>query len=171
MNMTNGNEFVKLALRIDGLSLRKEIVFCEPVENGTFIIRNIPAFVYGVGYGDEIQLQSEESGDFSVIRRGGNVAIRVFIDGSLERTEVDHIIQAVTHAKGLHEIARNARNENDSSLLLLSFPIAFGFSEIEKLMTTLQSLNAKWEYANVYNESGEPLNWWLVKNENSASSK
>lgn len=159
--MKNRNELIKVALRIDGLSIRKEIVLCEPLEKGSFIVRNIPAFVYGVGYGDKIQLQSEESGDFSIAHREGNIAIRVFVNGTLDCLEIDQVIEAVTRAEGLYEIARNANEESNSSLLLLSFPIAIGFPEIEKLMASLQSLDAKWEYANVYDESGEALNWWF----------
>ena len=159
--MKNRNELIKVALRIVGLSIRKEIVLCEPLEKGSFIVRNIPAFVYGVGYGDKIQLQSEESGDFSITHREGNIAIRVFVNGTLDCPEIDQVIEAVTRAEGLYEIARNANEESNSSLLLLSFPIAIGFPEIEKLMASLQSLDAKWEYANVYDESGEALNWWL----------
>lgn len=160
-SMHNEESFTKIALRTDGLSIGKESVFAELLSDDLFVIRSIPAFIYGVAYGDEIKLLDVQTGDFSVVKHGGNIAIRIFVNSTLNNTLIDNLIEEVTRFKGLHEIAKNTIVGKDISMLLLSLPVKLGFVEIEKLMASLSPLNAKWEYANVYDESGTALNWWF----------
>lgn len=157
--MSKRKKLERVGLKIDNLSVKKEFILAERIDSRHFIIRNIPAFVYGSAYGDEIELVGD-AGEFRVYKRSGHITIRAFVPGVLNSVEVDQIINAVTDVGGLHEIGKNARSNDDSSLLLLSIPVSVGFPKIEVFMHSLEAIGAKWEYGNVYSDDGAPLNWW-----------
>jgi hypothetical protein len=153
------SNLVRIPLKVDDLSIDKEVVLAEPRSAGRFVVRSIPAFVYGTAYGDEIEVMSE-SGRFEVRERGGHVTIRAFMSGTLDKAAVDGVIEQVSSLGGIHEIARNAKASDDASLLLISIPVAVGFPLIEQMMNRLAPLKVRWEYGNVYAPSGAPLMWW-----------
>lgn len=150
----------RISLKVAGLSVGREVVLAEPCDGNLFIVRSIPAFVYGLAYGDQIEVANLDVGEFRVVERGGQVTLRVFVTGSLERGEIDELIERVTMAEGLHEIGKNAKATADTSLLLLSVPVSLGFSRIEEMMHAVESPSTKWEYGNIYSDDGLPLNWW-----------
>lgn len=158
--MTDDSNLHRISLAVRDLSVSREIVLAESVGDAVYVLRSIPAFAYGVGYADEIRLMDAERGLFEIRSRGGNVTIRVFLDGTLDRPEIDALIDAVSQLGGLHEVGKNASSSNDPSLLLLSIPASQGFPRIEDLMRRLDQTGARWEYGNVYDDQGRPLNWW-----------
>lgn len=150
----------RIPLKVSGLSVDREVLLAEPHGANQFIVQSIPAFIYGLAYGDEIEVENLDTGEFQIVKRGGHVTLRVFLNGPLDRVEIDELIERVTEAGGLHEIGKNAKADADPSLLLLSVPVSIGFLQIEEAMHTVQSVGAKWEFGNVYSEDGAPLNWW-----------
>jgi len=155
-----GQSLKRIPLKVGGLSVDREVVLAKPLGNNRFILQSIPAFIYGLAYGDEIEVENLDTGEFQIVKRGGHVTLRVFLNGPLDRVEIDELIERATEASGLHEIGKNAKANTDSSLLLLSVPVSMGFPRIEEAMKAVQSIDAKWEYGNIYSEDGAPLNWW-----------
>jgi Domain of unknown function (DUF4265) len=147
--------FVRIALKVDNLPINREVVIAVPTTDQQYILRSIPAYVYGTAYGDEIKLLDKDTGAFQVLKRGGHVTLRVFVPGALDRKEIDELIEMVTNVGGIHEIAKNAMDDD-----LLSIPVSVGFPKIEKIMLSVTPIQAKWEYGNVYSEHGALMNWW-----------
>jgi len=113
-----------------------------------------------VAVGDTVRVVDKESGKFDVIARGGQVTIRVFVSGSLNRPDVSALIDSVVQAKGQYEIGKNDTDISGASLLLLSLDAQIGFPKIESLLRAVEGPDVKWEYGNVYASDGRPLNWW-----------
>lgn len=155
------SEPLRIPLKINDLPIDREIILAKPTDqDSTFIVNSIPAFVYGVAFGDRIKINNFESGDFIVTARSGQLAIRIFIDGTLEKDEIRHLMENVTSLGGRFEIGINKEDKNKTSLLLVSVDISKGFSEIESLMKKFEKVGGHWEYGNVYDQVGEPMNWW-----------
>lgn len=150
----------RIPLKVNDLSVDREVLLAEPLGENRYIVQSIPAFIYGLAYGDEIEVENIDTGEFQIVKHGGHVTLRVFLTGPLERAEIDGLIERITEASGLHEIGKNAKANTDSSLLLLSVPVSIGFPRIEEAMKDVQNIDAKWEYGNIYSEDGAPLNWW-----------
>jgi hypothetical protein len=152
---------VRVPLEAAGVSIGREVVLAEPgTEEGTYLLRSIPAFVYGVAAGDAIRILDPASGKFAVLARGGQITIRVFVTGGLERPDVKALIDEVVQAQGQYEIGRNDPRPDGASLLLVSLDSRVGFPKIERMLQTVVGPDVKWEYGNVYDSNGKPLNWW-----------
>ncbi len=123
-------------------------------------LNSIPAFLFGVALHDTVELLDAESGAFNVIRRGGQVTIRLYLKGTLDRIEVTSLLDEITAANGYFEVGKNAKANSGTSLLLLSLPVNLGFPRIEALMAPFHDGTCQWEYGNVYDRQGLPLNWW-----------
>jgi hypothetical protein len=158
--MGKSRNLKRIALRVEKLSIKRESMLAEARGKRKFIIRSIPAFTYGIAYGDEIEILNDEAGEFRVINRSGHVTVRVFLPGGLDKKSIDQLIEAVSILGGLHEIGKNAISEDGLSMLLLSIPVSIGFPKIERLMRDLETIKARWEYGNVYTDDGTALNWW-----------
>ncbi len=141
--------------------MQREIVLAEPGESkDLFIVRNIPAFAYGVAYGDLIQLLDEQSGEICVIRHSGQITLRVFSVGGLGKPEIRSLRDKAIDLKGIYEVGQTNTDLTQASLLLISLNISVGFDEIEKLMSGINTTDNHWEYGNIYDENGISLDWW-----------
>ncbi len=155
------DNLVRIPLKLENLRMQREIVLAEPGEStDLFIVKNIPAFTYGVAYGDLIQLIDEQSGEFRVIRHSGQITLRVFSVGGLEKPEIHLLIDKIIALKGIFEVGKTNVDPTQKSLLLISLDISIGFGEIEKLMSSMNAIDNQWEYGNIYDENGAPLGWW-----------
>ena len=111
-----------------------------------------PGLVYGIAAGDEIELGV--AGEFKVVLRAGNIAVRVFSSESLR--EIEGELTAQIEAIGGRLDGMIMRG------LAYTISYAAGFNAIERIFTVFIQKNPKafWEYGNVYTEDGVPLNWW-----------
>ena len=157
--MTDKN-LVKIPIAINSNEVKREFLLAEKTSTGSFIIRSIPAFTYGYGLGDEIEVINESAGQVSLVKRANNIVIRLFKRGSLNIDIVDDFVNEIESKGGVYEIGTNAKSENESSLLLVSFPLTYGFRNIEKDMKVFNSDDYNWEYGNIYDENGDPIGWW-----------
>jgi hypothetical protein len=156
------SDYLRIPLQIDHSRAQREVILAErPSEHGPYIVRSIPAFIYGIAFGDTIEVLDETAGTFRVLRRDGNVSIRVFIDGDLENSTVRTIIDEVLRLGGQYEIGRSASDQTKQSLLLLSIPISSGFQRIERILDAAVQRGWQWEYGNIYDEDGRQIGWWL----------
>ena len=87
------------------------------------------------------------------VERGGNLCLRVFMREPNEALE-----QQLTG-----EIEKLGGHLDISSERALVYSIHFGvgFQAIEKLLdANVKTGEVRWLYGNVYDDQGEPLNWW-----------
>lgn len=155
------NALVRLPLLFDQANGRREFVLAEPGGAANiFIVRSIPAFTYGLGLNDCVRLLDQESGAYEVTKRGGQIVVRLYVDGSLDHPLIACLVDEVVKRGGLFEVARNTPRNGHKSLLLISLDVEAGFKAIESLMGEYETQEFQWEYGNVYDAAGKPLNWW-----------
>lgn len=158
--MTQEN-YSRLPLLIDNAGGRREVVLAEPWgEANVFIIQSIPAFTYGLGLKDTVRLLNPESGSYEVITRAKQIVVRLYVDGSLDKPEIKSIIDDVLDLGGCFEVGKNTDQADGKSLLLIALSLKVGFGKIEDLLRGFSGVGCQWEYGNVYDSDGNPLNWW-----------
>ncbi|TFW33710.1 DUF4265 domain-containing protein [Massilia horti] len=154
-------QLVRIPLKMGQAHVQREIVLAVPNEShDTFIVRSIPAFAYGVAYGDVIRVLDQASGDFEVLEHNGQVTVRVFVRGSLEKPEIRSLINDILGHKGLYEVGKASDDPDHLSLLLISLDVKIGFPEIEEILSSVKHAGHQWEYGNIYDENGRQLSWW-----------
>lgn len=152
---------VRVPLRIDSNVISREIVIAESTsEKDRYVLKSIPAYAYGIATGDIFEIADYESGQFSVLERGGQVSIRIFVAGPLKPDKLAHFKKSILDCGGLFEIGKKAKSSNETSILLASLRADLGISRISELVKALRFDNSKWEFGNVYDESGK-LEAWL----------
>jgi len=155
------NNFVRLPLLIDKAGGRREVVLAVPSGDGnTFFVQSIPAFTYGLGLNDTIRLQDSVSGSYEVIARAKQVVIRLYADGGLDKPEIQSLIDDVVKFGGCFEVGKNTDKVGGKSLLLIALNLEVGFGKIEELLRPFGGSGYQWEYGNIYDAEGNPLNWW-----------
>lgn len=161
MNDDLNDNLVRIPLKVENSRVGREIVLAEEgISDGNYILRNIPAFADGVAYGDHIHLCDTESGEFKIVQRSGQVTLRIFSLGGLEKKEIHSLIAKVVDLGGSFEVGKENTAPNKRSLLLVSLDINIGFEEIERLMQSISDCGDIWEYGNIYKIDGTPIGWW-----------
>lgn len=147
---------LRCGTRADG-SPRLEPVHAEPLGGLRFRIANSPGWTYGVAAGDEVE-RTDEQGGFKVIRRSGNLAVRLFSTAALPRDHIEALEAQVRERLGgwvdggLEDRAR-----------VFTIPATAGFQEIEALFdpfvrdASIATGTVEWEYGNVHDDTGAPL--------------
>jgi hypothetical protein len=130
----------------------------ERLDATRFRLLYSPGLVYGIAAGDEFEI-TDDRGSFRVLKRSGNVVIRVFSEAPVQDIESTLVSEVVNRLGGRVDgsIAR---------ALALTIPVSAGFPEIEEAFAkfTAHTSGIVWEYGNVYDDSGSPLNWWVKNN-------
>jgi len=116
-----------------------------------------PAFIKGIASGDTIKVDREDPDKpgFELIKRSGNLAVRVFCRGS--STELSDKLTPQLEKLGGELDLESPR------LLVYSIHVSCGFAEIEKILNSAcDGANSVWYYGNVYDavDGQTPLNWW-----------
>ncbi|WP_257166976.1 DUF4265 domain-containing protein [Bradyrhizobium sp. SRS-191] len=143
---------------VDG-RLKREVVLAQMTrQEGQYVIRSIPGFAYGVGLDDVVKIVDPDSGQFEIVSRSGQVAIRAFVEGPLDRPDVRALIDAILSENGTYEAARS---DEDVSLLLLSIHINLGLDKIRSLMKLVAGPDVQWEFGNIFDEDGNLVDWWV----------
>lgn len=147
---------LRFGTRADG-SPRLEPVHAEPLGGLRFRLANSPGWTYGVAAGDEVE-RTDDHGGFKVIRRGGNVAVRLFSTAALRRDHIETLESQVRERLGgwcdgqLEDRAR-----------VFTIPPTTGFEQIEALFdsfvhnASIAADAVEWEYGNVHDDTGAPL--------------
>ncbi|WP_105102530.1 DUF4265 domain-containing protein [Microbulbifer pacificus] len=116
-----------------------------------------PAFIKGIASGDTIKINRKdpEKPGFDLIKRSGNLAVRVFCRGDSTWLS-DQLTPQIEKLGGELDM-------ESPRLLVYSIHVSCGFEEIEKILNgACDGANSVWYYGNVYDpEDGQtPLNWW-----------
>ena len=132
-----------------------EPVHVTHVRDDIYRVLYTPGLVYGIAAEDEIRLLAD--GEFDVVRRAGNLAVRVYSEGAIEGW-AEGFIGEVQHLGGRLD-GRIRRG------LAFAIPASVGFASIEALFGRFVSEHPSchWEYGNVYDAAGKPLEWWLPR--------
>ena len=154
LGITMAEQHIELLVEVANGRRKREPVHVEPLGNSRYRVLFTPGLVYGIAAGDEIEMLDDE-GAFRVVKRGGNLAVRVLSEQPLgERGD---------------QLAAKVQQQLNGSLdgriprgLAFTIPVTTGFTAIEALFNQFVSENpaALWEYGNVYDDKDRPLNWW-----------
>lgn len=116
-----------------------------------------PLLVRNLAAGDKIKLVDPTAGNYELLQRSGNLAIRVFRRHQLDVVE-EYLTPAIEKLDGALDI-------NSERALVYSIHYSIGFTVIEELLNKASSTfpDTIWYYGNVYDpEDGTtPLQWWL----------
>lgn len=113
-----------------------------------------PAFIKGIASGDTIKLEAGTQ-NFELIKRSGNLAIRVF--------SRDDITQLAEDLGAELEKLGGELDMETPRMLVFSIHVSCGFEQIEAILNRhCQGDDAMWVYGNVYDpvDGRTPLNWW-----------
>jgi hypothetical protein len=140
---------------VDAAPGSRQPVEVESLGDGTTRVLASPGFVEGIAAGDIIRIVDETMGSFVVVRRGGNLAVKILRDGP---------IQQVTD-RALHEVERLG-GTLDGSIergAVFTIPASAGLATVEGIFNALANsfTGVVWWFGNVHDEDGKPLNSWL----------
>lgn len=115
-----------------------------------------PAFVRGLAAGDKISFPAETTEGYELIKRSGNLCLRV-----LRKSNMEEVLQVLTPEL---ELLDGVLDVETSRLLVYSIHVSIGFQAIELLLDRItgQFAGTVWYYGNVYDPADgvTPLDWW-----------
>jgi hypothetical protein len=123
---------------------------------GEYELLQSPLFVRDLAAGDIFTCEDDNPASYNVLRRSGNLAIRVFRKGDIGQVE-DNLTPEVEKLGGSLDLKTDRG-------LVYSLHVNIGFADIERLLDGIMTdyPGAVWYYGNIYDrEDGTtPLNWW-----------
>jgi len=140
-------------LRVDEQG-RLQPVPVRQVGDDLYEVLFTPGFVDGIAAGDTICVSDRSSGQFEVVRRGGNLAIKIF--SRVELTPLLAWLQPQLEAMGGRLDGRLDR------AAALTVPVGATLQAVEAVMAEAVRVqpSIEWYFANVYDDDGAPLSWW-----------
>lgn len=138
----------------DGRVVR-ETLWVEAVHGGRYRLVKSPLVAQGLAVGDEFEVDGADK-SFRVLHRGGNLGVQLFMKPELTGDVFDVLAGRVRALGG-------GLDAHSDSIAGFWIPVASGFSVVEQLFgefLAAHPTSAEWMFANVYDENGEPLNWW-----------
>ena len=143
-------------VKTDGTPVMESIDVYELDEALHYEMVRSPMFVRNLAAGDIFKLSDQDGHTFSIIKRSGNLVVRVFA-----KSQVDMLDQVLTPQ--LEKLGGKLDSSSDRALVY-SIHVNVGFSEIEKILDSIMSrfTDSVWYYGNVYDpkDGVTPLNWW-----------
>ena len=122
-------------------------------DNSCQLVRS-PAFIKGIASGDTIKVDTEKQ-EFELIKRSGNLAVRVLCRGDSAALS-DQLTPQLEKLGGELDM-------ETPRMLVYSIHVSCGFANIEEILNSVcDGANSVWYYGNVYDpQDGQtPLNWW-----------
>lgn len=130
-----------------------ETVLIRTLGADLHMVLGTPAFVEGIAAGDQIRLHA--GGSFEVVRRGGNICLLVVPDEAPAPDDLAPLRDAFDELGGIVELPPDRR------FIVITVPAAPGFDAVEAAIDDWTGPRGHhWEYGNVYDTDGNPLNWW-----------
>lgn len=146
---------LRFGTRPDGTP-RLETVHAEPLGGLRYRLATSPGWTYGVAAGDEVE-RSDDDGGFKVIRRSGNIAVRLFSTSAFQREDLEAFEARVHQCLG-----GRIDGGLDDRALVFTIPANTAFRDIEALFdpfvreATITGAEVEWEYGNVHADTGAP---------------
>jgi hypothetical protein len=130
---------------------------CEPVHvtqvrDGVYRVLFSPGLVYGLAAEDEIKLL--EDGQFTVVSRGQNLAVRVYFE-----MPVADLTPVLTRQV---ELLGGRLDGQVRSGIAFTIPVVATFKAVEAIFNNFVAAHpgSEWEFGNVFDEQNRPLCWW-----------
>ncbi|WP_179277199.1 DUF4265 domain-containing protein [Actinoplanes regularis] len=154
MTVENVAEHVRLLAGLGaGGRLVYETVLTRTIEPELHMVLGTPAFVEGIAAGDQIRVRA--GGGFEVVRRGGNICLLVVPKTPPEPDDLAPLRDAFEELGGITELPPDRR------FIVITVPAAAGFGAVEAAIDNWAGPRGHhWEYGNIYDTDGAPLNWW-----------
>jgi hypothetical protein len=128
----------------------------RPNETKHYRLIKSPAFVRDLAAGDTIAFPSKRAAGFDIVKRSGNLSIRVFNRGDIAALSM-WLTPELELLDGTFDV-------ESPHLLVYSIHVSIGFSQIEALLDSAigKFPGTVWYYGNVYDpvDGATPLNWW-----------
>jgi hypothetical protein len=142
-----------LDLAIDGNPARKQPVSVRHLRDGLYQVLFTPGFVDGIAADDVIRADPA-SGQFEVVVRGGNVAIKVF-----SRDDIGPVVDWIMPRLRALDGRLDGRHRHAAAITV---PVGATFETIEAVMAgSVETFpGIEWYFANVYDDRDQPLDWW-----------
>lgn len=119
-------------------------------------LKQAPMLLRGIAKGDIILVDRQHTNKFVVVKRSGNLTIRVF-----RKTDMESLENTLTPQVEKHDGCLDIKTDR---ALSYSIHVNLGFAAIEALFDNAMSAypDSVWYYGNVYNpiDGVTPLNWW-----------
>ena len=134
----------------------QETLEVEDVPEGCRLLHS-PALVDGIAGGDVITVDPHSLQGFTVVSRGGNVAVVVLFPDPRVREQAERELSPPVQA------LRGVCDGGPPKVLVFTIPASSGFAAIEGLFNTVPGRwpGATWYFGNVYAPDQQtPLNWW-----------
>lgn len=133
-----------------------EVEMVEDTEDEVRLVRS-PLLTRNLAAGDKLKVLNPSSAEYELLRRSGNLSIRVF-----RVHQLDVLAESLT-AK-IEKLGGSLDKQTDRALVY-SIHFSIGFQVIEELLNAVckDYPDTVWYYGNVYDpEDGTtPLLWWL----------
>jgi len=115
-----------------------------------------PGFLRGLAAGDRILFPARKEAGFEMLKRSGNLSIRV-----LRKDDLDAVAQVLSPEL---ELLDGSLDQQTLRLLVYSIHVSIGFQTLEILLDRIigQFPGTVWYYGNVYDPADgvTPLDWW-----------
>ena len=158
--MNNDNEKVLKITTFNNTKLEQtQKLFVNQITNNCFKVIRMPAKVFGLGYGDIITINDDES---ITVKHQGFVGCRIYGRHLIEGGTLDKAIEFIKSSSGVYELYAN---REDLFIFLVGFPVELGWNNIQQFCDS-NFENCQWEYANVFDENNQFLEWWRGKEPN-----
>lgn len=125
-------------------------------------LRRSPLYATEVAAGDVIRIFNEETGEFEIIARGGNVCVQFYM-ADAEADDADATQSEVAAISAEIEPLGGRVDASTPGLIAFTVSVQVGFAAIERVSAAAMARRpgAQWQYSNVYHPTtGEPLGWW-----------
>lgn len=142
--------------RPDGQSVLETVQVWVMEEDDCYELVHSPLFVRNLAAGDVFRMDKDRGAHFSVLKRSGKLAVRVFSKASIEAL-AEELTPKVEKLDGSLDITTERA-------LAYSLHVNIGFSAIEALFDDVMSRypDTVWYFGNIYDprDGVTPLNWW-----------
>jgi len=123
---------------------------------GAFELLRSPLFVRDLAAGDIFSCAQDNPADYQIMKRSGNLAIRIF-----RKQDIDLLEQYLTPQVEKHGGSLDCKTER---ALAYSLHVNIGFADIERLFDSAMAKfqDSVWYYGNIYDrrDGVTPLQWW-----------
>ena len=130
-----------------------EVLPAKPVNGDVYEILGSPALAYGFAAGDHLRMS--EDGEFEVLRRGGNLCIRIYPSVFPSETSLGVLTEDFELLGGWVEWP------SDRRFIVITVPVVAGFLAVEKAVGEWADEHGwVWGFGNVYDEQDNAIGWW-----------
>lgn len=145
---------VEIVQMVEGQRIAERIPV-EDLGGKRYRLEGSPGLITGLAAGDEIELKRE---GFRLLKHGGNVCAQIIVSrfDTAMRKGVTRLMEEI---EGWLDGEMQVEGK---CILVCTAPVTATFDVIEKTLDEIaRRYRAQgWMYGNVYDEDGEPLNWW-----------